>query len=378
MFEARDVFATGLFPVCAATHDLGIRRLFDLATLLLLLDCRPGDLVLDLGAGPGFSTEMLARLGYDVVALDADLASLVHNRRRREFDPTRIDGAIRAVQGSAERLPFADGAFDGVLGMNVLHHLANLDAAVSQVARVLKPGCRAVFAEPGLDHLHAAETARAVREHGEDDRAFDAVAFLSLARRRGFSQAMLSATLQSPLRLLPVEEIDLYLSGRHPRPPLTPPGVMDVLRRHQPYLMLQREGDRPRSSRHPGTLACEIQVDGVPARAAAGARFDVHLRARNAGDTPWQTTPSHRGGFITAGCKLLTANGRLVSDTLGRTFLPHDVAPGGHAAVRMTIALPDSLVAGRHELRFDLVNEQIGWFSDVDPQCAWRVIVEIE
>jgi 2-polyprenyl-3-methyl-5-hydroxy-6-metoxy-1,4-benzoquinol methylase len=62
-FEARDAFADGLFPICVATHDLGIRRLFDLATVLLLLDCRPGDRVLDVGAGAGFSSEMLARLG---------------------------------------------------------------------------------------------------------------------------------------------------------------------------------------------------------------------------------------------------------------------------------------------------------------------------
>ena len=66
--------------MCVATHDLGVRRLFDLATVLMLLDCRPGDRVLDLGAGSGFSSEMLARLGYDVVAVDPDHASAGNNR----------------------------------------------------------------------------------------------------------------------------------------------------------------------------------------------------------------------------------------------------------------------------------------------------------
>ena len=60
---SRDPFVDGLFPICVATHDQGIRRLFDLATVLMLLDCRPGDRVLDLG----FSSEMLARFGYEVV-----------------------------------------------------------------------------------------------------------------------------------------------------------------------------------------------------------------------------------------------------------------------------------------------------------------------
>ncbi len=65
-----DVFEAGLFPLSPETHDQGLRWLFDLSTLLMLLDCRPGDRVLDLGAGSGLSSEMLARFGYDVVAVD--------------------------------------------------------------------------------------------------------------------------------------------------------------------------------------------------------------------------------------------------------------------------------------------------------------------
>jgi protein-L-isoaspartate O-methyltransferase len=80
--------------------------LFDLATLLLLLDCRPGDVVLDLGAGAGFSSETLARLGYSVVAIDPDHGSLVHNRRRRSFDQSRIKGSVQVTAGVAERIPF--------------------------------------------------------------------------------------------------------------------------------------------------------------------------------------------------------------------------------------------------------------------------------
>ena len=63
------------------THDLGLRRLFDLSSVLLMLECRPGDRVLDLGAGSGFSSEMLARFGYHVIAIDPDLRALSHNRQ---------------------------------------------------------------------------------------------------------------------------------------------------------------------------------------------------------------------------------------------------------------------------------------------------------
>jgi SAM-dependent methyltransferase len=193
----------------------------------------------------------------------------VQNRKRVSYDTSRIDGTVKPAQGIAEALPFTEASFDGVIGMNVLHHVPNLDEAIDELARVLKPGCRAVFVEPGTDHLKDPETQRALREHGEDDRSFDVVKFLSAAKNRGFEHAMLNATLQSALRLLPVEEIDLYLSGRHPREHMTPHGVMDELRKRHSFSMLQREGPRPKTARHPGVLQGNVRVTDFPASARA-------------------------------------------------------------------------------------------------------------
>lgn len=366
-----DVYAAGLFPVCAQTHDVGLRRLFDLSTLLLLLDCRPGDRVLDLGAGSGFSSEMLARFGYDAVALDPDVPALRHARARPAYDRSRIAGTVTVTAGAAERLPFREATFDGVLGMNVLHHLADLEGAIRELGRVLKPGARAVVCEPGLDHLLDAETRRARQEHGEDDRAFDVLAFLRTALTLGFSEAMLTATLQSPLRLLPVQELDLYLSGRHPRPHMTPAGVIEELQRRHPFAMLVREGAKPRTSQHPGRLAAQIAVAGIPATAAIGQRIRFRVQARNTGDTLWLATPTSRGGYVSLGCKWLAADsGRLVADHLGRTRLTSDVAPGGEAIVDVDFELPPSLPAGDYTVRVDLVDELICWFSDIPGNAA--------
>jgi SAM-dependent methyltransferase len=377
-FETRDVFATGLFPLCPATHDVGLSRLFDLATLLLLLDCRPGDTVLDIGAGSGFSSEMLARLGYDVLAVDPDLPALQHNRRRPTWDHTRIDGTVRVTQGLAEHLPFKDTSFDGVLGMNVLHHLPELHVVISELARVLKPGARAVFAEPGLDHLEQGETQRAIRDHGENDRAFDVVHFLWMARANGFKEAMLTATLLPPLRLLPIEEVEQYVSGQHSRRHLTPGGVFDELHRRHPYAMLAREGARPKTSRHPGLLKGRVSVETFPSSAARGAQLRVIAHALNAGDTLWEATPRRRGGFVTVGCKLVTPEGRLLNDTLGRTLLPRDVRPGDTVTVEMSIELPSNLQPGPYEMRFDLVDELICWFADTSGESPLTRTLAIE
>jgi SAM-dependent methyltransferase len=293
--RAGDIFERGVFPLCPATHDQGLRWLFDLSTVLLLLDCRPGDRVLDLGAGSGFSSEMLARFGYRVVAVDPDARALTHNRSRATVDASRIAGTVAVARGVAQALPFSDAAFDGAVGLNVLHHVPDLPQATRELARILKPGARAVFCEPGLDHLTANETERARVEHGENDRAFDVLAFLKDALDLGFGEAMLSATLQSALRLLPVQEIDLYRSGNHPRPHMTPAGVIDELHRRHAYAMLVRQGTKPKTSRYPGRLACALTVNGVPRDAAIGGRLVVEVAAANTRDSTWIAAPErHR------------------------------------------------------------------------------------
>jgi SAM-dependent methyltransferase len=365
MAPAADPFTTGKFPVCAATHDQGLRWLFDLATVLLLLDCRPGDRVLDLGAGSGFSSEMLARFGYRVVAIDPDLEALGNNRARPQFDRARIEGTVIVAAAIAEALPFADATFDGILAMNVLHHVPDLRVATAELARVLKPGCRAVFCEPGLDHMDAGETQRAVREHGETDRPFDVLAFLTAARQVGFKDAMLSATLQSPLRLLPVQDVGLYASGNHPRPHLTPRGVLEEIHRRHAYGMLVRDGSRPRSSRYPGNLSASITVHDPPRHLSRGETITAHVELANTGDSVWLSEPNGFGGFVTLGCKLLQTDGRLVDDGIGRTMLPHDVQPGESLRMTMPIVVSDRIDAGLYVLRVDLVNELIAWFADL-------------
>jgi SAM-dependent methyltransferase len=68
-----------------------------------------GDLVLDVAAGNGNAAIAAARAGATVVALDLSTARIERGRPRTEGD------SVAWVQGDAERLPFADGTFRGVV-----------------------------------------------------------------------------------------------------------------------------------------------------------------------------------------------------------------------------------------------------------------------
>ncbi|HEY6474323.1 MAG TPA: methyltransferase domain-containing protein [Acidimicrobiales bacterium] len=104
----------------------------------------PGDLVLDLGCGFGRHAFEAARRGALVVALDAgpDEVAQVRATLGAMVDAGELapDHPASAVQGDALALPFADGTFDRVIASEVLEHIPDDVAAMSELARVLKPG----------------------------------------------------------------------------------------------------------------------------------------------------------------------------------------------------------------------------------------------
>ena len=108
------------------------------------LGLTPGDLVLDAGAGFGRHAYEVARLGGRIVALDYadDEVRTTRATFGAMIEQGQIDARnyVGALRGDATRLPFADGTFDRVITSEVLEHIQNDVAAISELARVLRPG----------------------------------------------------------------------------------------------------------------------------------------------------------------------------------------------------------------------------------------------
>ncbi len=99
--------------------------------------------LLDVGCGTGGTLERLRPLGR-VVGLDLEPLALAFCRER---------GQRELVCGSATALPFADGAFDVVLALDVLEHIPDHEAAAREIARVLAPGGYALVTVPAYRSL---------------------------------------------------------------------------------------------------------------------------------------------------------------------------------------------------------------------------------
>jgi len=95
-----------------------------------------GAAILDAGSGPGgFSHSVkLLGLGWNVTQLDVSLGMC---KEAQALSPV--------VNASAEILPFADAAFDGVFSSLMLQWVNNPLAALREMARVTKPGGRCVI-----------------------------------------------------------------------------------------------------------------------------------------------------------------------------------------------------------------------------------------
>jgi ubiquinone/menaquinone biosynthesis C-methylase UbiE len=97
--------------------------------------------VLEIGCGMGTDGAQFARAGADYTGIDLTDAAIELARKR--FAVSGLSGNFRI--SDAENLDFPNDSFDLVYSHGVLHHTPDIEAAIGQIYRVLKPGGRAVI-----------------------------------------------------------------------------------------------------------------------------------------------------------------------------------------------------------------------------------------
>lgn len=96
-----------------------------------------GDDALEIGPGPGLTTDLLRRRASRLTCIELD-PSLARKLA------ARLDGAnVIVVEGDATQMPFEDGRFSAAVSLTMLHHVptaAGQDALFAEACRVLRPG----------------------------------------------------------------------------------------------------------------------------------------------------------------------------------------------------------------------------------------------
>ncbi len=149
-----------------------------------------GDDVLEIGPGPGMTTDLLRE---DL----AKLTSVEIDDRLAESLARRLRGTnVEVVRADATDLPFEDGHFTGAVSFTMLHHVPTADLQdllLSEVARVLTPGGVLVvsdsLASPELETLHVGDTHNPVDPAGVERRLRAAGFVASTVRANEFGWA---------------------------------------------------------------------------------------------------------------------------------------------------------------------------------------------
>jgi SAM-dependent methyltransferase len=375
--EKQDVISSLNFPLHWTTAKDSWVFLYDFSIACQLLSPRPDDLVLDFAAGTCWATEMLNRVGVRTVAIDLSHEMMRRGRQRLTEDARlafRSDAWFVAARG--QMLPFAGEVFDGVLCLNALHHVPSYEAALREIHRVLKPGGRAVFSEPGTAHTAAPLSAFRMREEQIIEKSVSLPHVRRLATALGFTRMTVV-----PLRSATTYVFD-YTAGTGDDERLR--SLWDDTLQHSPreharFVLYKGEAGEPGEAPADtllappaltGRLAAEIELRRVVPAARSGEPFIDRLRIRNTGTVTWKARGRRFGGQVTCGVRICNSDGDVLREDLGRTPLPYDVGPG--ASVELDVVVDGALQPGRYLLRYDMVVEGVTWFEAHGSVCPRR------
>jgi SAM-dependent methyltransferase len=155
------------------------RYLTDISQILTFLP-RPPAKLLDLGVGSGWTSEIFAWCGYEVVGMDI-CPDLIEIAKRKLSTKLKLTFAVCDYED-----PLSYGDMDAVVMYDALHHAENESMVVARAYAALRLDGVFVCIEPGRGHALTEDTRAVVRKYGttEKDMPFPYVA--SLLRRAGF------------------------------------------------------------------------------------------------------------------------------------------------------------------------------------------------
>ena len=339
----------------AETH----RHFSDFANMAVALALPAGARILDVGCGSGWLSEYFARLGYDVWGIDISDDLIRMARERVESVPYNLDHetALRCrfltydieVSALAEK-------FDAVICYDSLHHLIDERAVFRHLAAMLDVGGLLFILEgqkPSAGSATEDELRDVMRQYGTLESPFSHDYLRALLDEHGlavvgdyvsvnglFEREMLEGD-QLPLRTLPTDYHYLTCMKVSEDAPAT--SVPD--------------------SRAPGVLRAELTLrDSLRQQVEPGAKLEVPITIRNAGDTLWLSGQTVRSGVVMPGVRILDEHGKIISELHGHPMLPRAVPPGQVVSLEIQFAAPAK--PGTYSVKIDLVDQHVCWFEE--------------
>ena len=378
-------------PPGSDTLDDSAHMLHDFAAAMLTLKPSPDDLILDLGAGACWCSDLLGRLNRSSIAVDISHDMLTAGR-------SRPGTSVRAVAGDMEALPFKSGVFQHAICLSAIHHVPDIPAAVREIARVLDSGGVALFSEPGRGHAEAPVATAAMRDFGVLEQDILVGDFVHACREAGFADVRVKPLVYTvpgfDLTLEAWEAWTRLASSKRPRRALAKIGLacaelvglgkqgpvfedtfaislvrtLRPLVEHHPVIVASKSAATDRAG---ARWRADVRVD-IGDHAVAGTTLKATMHASNTGFGTWRPQSRSGIGHVTCGVQLLDGSMRLIDRDYHRVPLPRVVDPGD--SLTLTFDCPMPREAGDYGLKFDLVAEGITWFETAGSAAITRTV----
>lgn len=331
--------------------------------------------VLDFGAGTCWLSKCLTQLGCEVIALDASASALKIGKELYERQPVignKPAPKFLVFNGHVIDLP--DRSVDRIICMDAFHHVPNPQHVLAEMARVLKDGGIAGFAEPGPDHSKNPQSQYEMKHYRVVENDIILRDIWAMANKVGFTDIKAAAFTLAPL-LMSLDEFDDYLAGGHMTRAVTDMARHEM-RNHRLFLMYKGPPAIPDSRMGGDALGATLKVTLAQSKVKEGESFLARITAKNTGRALWLPSTANIGA-VRFGAHLCDAEGAVTDlnffrDSLGHGT-PQQVMPGASVSFEAEIPAPPK---GRYIVEFDLVAEQVTWFSMIGTKTV-RIPVEV-
>jgi SAM-dependent methyltransferase len=308
--------------------------------------------VLDVGCGPGWLSEFLARCGYWVTGVDVseDMVRIARERIAAIEEP--IGEGVEALADfhamPVREMPWSD-RFDAAILYDAMHHFDDELDTLRVLRRTLVPGGRlfiheGVRPEPGSEGER--ELIAEMEEYGTLESPFDADYLVAVVKKAGFTQVTRFAAVDE---LVDVSERPRELERLEAR--LDHPPMNTVIAVRPVPTQLSADGSE---------FLAVIEPSGAW-QTQEGDQLALSITVRNAGRGFWPASigPTFPRGTVTVGPYLPVEGERL---ELPRVPLPRSLSPGDSVGAEVRVSR--AAVEGSGELGVDLVREGIAWFAE--------------
>jgi len=160
---------------------------------------------LDFACGTGWLSEWLNRMGFDVYAVDIDPGSQIALALRAQCEKRLRPDGLTHKTTDGHSLPFPVDYFSHICCFDSLHHMHDYNRVFEELYRVLEPGGRAIFVEPGALHSKSKETIEFLKKYKKDDPTWierDVVLeeIHAIAMKVGYKHLVIRPSLWPPIR----------------------------------------------------------------------------------------------------------------------------------------------------------------------------------